>query len=209
MTNRYEGKANKFAIKIVVLGNYATGKTTLVTRLTTGKMRPFTESTIGCAFSSLSKISKHGAQVQYQIWDTAGQEKYRSMTELYYRNADIIMICFDVSNFESYNGISQWMNLINNGCHNKDNIKFLIANKDDLDWKVNKDEVIKLANENNLILVITSSLLNRGISELLDTIIEKSETTWREEMIHFSSTKEDTRIILADKNYDESSHCCY
>ena len=90
-------KKTHFSIKTVVLGNYATGKTTLVGRLTTGKIKPFTESTIGCAFSSLSRTSSNGNPIQYQIWDTAGQEKYRALTERYYRNADIILICFDVA----------------------------------------------------------------------------------------------------------------
>ena len=208
MTTKYEGERSSFAIKMVILGNYATGKTTLVSRLTTGKMRPFTESTIGCAFSSINRPSKHGTPVQYQIWDTAGQEKYRAMTELYYRNADIIIICFDVGDPASFRDINIWLDLINDGCQNSNHIRFLIANKDDLDWRVNRHEVEEISKNNNLNLVVTSSLLNRGISELLETIIDKTEIKWKNELKQFKDTHLDTRIRL-DKPLQKKINCCY
>ena len=194
-----------YNIKTVVIGNYSTGKTTLVTRLTNGKIKPFTESTIGCAFSSLHRISKHGTPVQYQIWDTAGQEKYRAMTELYYRNADIIIICFDVSDRKSLNDVTTWIDLINDGCSNKDHIRYLIANKDDLHWNVNRKEVEKLATTHNMTLIVTSAIENRGIDVLLDDININVDTKWRGELINYVENHNDTIVIPTLKN---NTKCC-
>ena len=199
-------KKTHFGIKTVVLGNYATGKTTLVERLTTGKIKPFTESTIGCAYSSLSRISNTGNPIQYQIWDTAGQEKYRALTELYYRNADIILICFDVADIKSFDTINVWIDLINDGCSKKKLI-FLIANKDDLVWQVDKDTVEKIAHDNNMTLLITSSLKNYGINELLETIMNMSEIRWKDDIVNFLEGNENT--VMSNTKKTTHNNCCY
>ncbi len=212
LDNQYRDSTTQYGIKTVVLGNYATGKTTLVNRLTTGKIKPFTESTIGCAFSSLSVISKHGTPVQYQIWDTAGQEKYRAMTELYYRNADIILICFDVADRKSFQNIQVWIDLINDGCHNDDHIRFLIANKNDLEWSIDRQRVERLAQQHNMTLIVTSALKDIGITELLETITEKADSTWRNEMTLFKQDCEKTKktVITGTVNtVNNGNNCCY
>ncbi len=201
-------KKKHFGIKTVVLGNYATGKTTLVERLTTGKIKPFTESTIGCAYSSLTHNSKIGIPIQFQIWDTAGQEKYRALSELYYRNADLILVCFDVADHRSFDNIKIWLDLIDDGCLNRDHIKLLIANKDDLEWKTDQEKVREFACNNNMTLVITSSLQNRGIDQLLTTMLETTETKWRNEMKHFQEHGDKGSIICDNKPLPRKYGCC-
>ena len=201
----FENK-DSYNIKTVVLGNYATGKTTLITRLTTGLLRPFTESTIGCAYFGLNLVSKYGQSIKFQIWDTAGQEKYRALTELYYRNAEIIMLCFDVANKKTFQDIKVWLELINDKSVNQDKICFLIANKDDLEWDIDKKEVEEFAKHNNLCLAITSSVENRGISELLEMLLHNSDMKWGKNITYFKENNE--RIKLEQQTALNTNKCC-
>lgn len=207
MSNDFGRDSKNYPIKTVVLGNYATGKTTLVNRLINGKFKPFTESTIGCAFFSLIVSSKYGLPFQFQIWDTAGQEKYRALTELYYRNADIILICFDVANKKTFYDVKIWLDLINDNCNNKDRLIFMIANKDDLEWDVTKEEVERFAIANKLILLVTSSVENRGITELLNTLTIKSELKWQTEMLQFSKNNETIKLEELGKRRYRCINC--
>ena len=187
-------QSKTYPIKTVVLGNYATGKTTLINRLTTGKIRPFTESTIGCAYFSLNALSDKGNKLQYQIWDTAGQEKYRALTELYYRSADIIIICFDVANRTSFQHTQMWLDLIHENCTNVDRLIILVANKDDLEWDIDKELVMTFVENNNLTLVITSSLENRGINELLNTLTKLSDIKLKDNIESFDKRNQPINI---------------
>lgn len=207
MSNNFDTDSENYPIKTVVLGNYATGKTTLVNRLTSGKFKPFTESTIGCAFFSLVVDSKYGIPFHFQIWDTAGQEKYRALTELYYRNADIIIICFDVANKKTFHDTQIWLDLINDSCTTTNRLVFLVANKDDLDWEISKPEVEKFALKNDLILLITSSVENRGITELLNTLTIKSETNWETRAIKAKENNEKIKLEEKTKRFTRCISC--
>lgn len=88
--------------KVVFLGKSSVGKTSIITRYTTGQFLR-DNATIGAAFISrqLKLDSEH--TVQLDIWDTAGQERYRSLTKMYYRNTDVAIIVIDLSSFNSEN----------------------------------------------------------------------------------------------------------
>ena len=78
-----EGKTRE--VKVVLLGDTGVGKSSLVLRFVTNNFKPFNESTIGASFMS-KVILVNGKQIKYQIWDTAGQEKYHSLARKYISN---------------------------------------------------------------------------------------------------------------------------
>ena len=199
---------DKFDIKTVVLGDYATGKTSLLTRLTTGKFDAYQEATIGAAFSSIIKSSKYGTPIRYMIWDTAGQERYRALTSLYFRNADIILLCFDVSSPESFRNIKGWLELIRVECKRKDSIMFLIANKNDLEWRIKKDDFINFAKQEELLYYITSALEDEGTDALMEGILNACESRWRSDMIAFSENHDSTLIISNRTDSQTEETCC-
>lgn len=71
-------------VKVVLLGDTGVGKSSLVLRFVTNSYKPYSESTIGASFMS-KVIMSNGKQIKFQIWDTAGQEKYHSLAPMYYR----------------------------------------------------------------------------------------------------------------------------
>lgn len=201
-------KKERFQIKMVVLGDFATGKTSLLNRMITGKFDTYQQATIGAAFNSLDQESKYGTPLRYMIWDTAGQERYRALTSLYFRNADVILICFDVSSPESFNNIKDWIDLIENECKRKDSLIVLIANKDDLEWRVKKEDIRDFAKNTGITYYITSALQNQGISELMEGIRTTCECRWRSEMIAFLEDNNDTVVISRKNVTPDSDSCC-
>lgn len=102
--------ANPYVVKCVLLGRHGVGKSTMGRMLTEGRFDPMIESTIGIDFFiktiKLAKYNNHS--IKLQIWDTAGQEKFKSIVKSYLRDVCIVFIMFDLTNRESWNEIEIW-----------------------------------------------------------------------------------------------------
>ena len=93
--------------KVILLGDSAVGKTCLCARYLTGdygEQKP----TVGIGFND-TQITKDGQPARLEIWDTAGQEKFRSFAPMYYRGAHAALVCYDSTNPASLNGARQWV----------------------------------------------------------------------------------------------------
>eukprot|EP01106_Pelomyxa_sp_JSP_P009301 TRINITY_DN2530_c0_g1_i2.p1 TRINITY_DN2530_c0_g1~~TRINITY_DN2530_c0_g1_i2.p1 ORF type:complete len:207 (+),score=74.03 TRINITY_DN2530_c0_g1_i2:59-679(+) len=95
-------------VKLVLLGDMSTGKTSLVSRLTRNQFLEKQEATIGAAFQ-VHKMNVDGRDVKLEIWDTAGQERYRSLTPMYYRGASAAIIVYDITNKDSFDMMKRWV----------------------------------------------------------------------------------------------------
>jgi small GTP-binding protein len=93
-------------MKVVLVGDTRVGKTCILTRLTTGAFKD-AAPTVGAAFQTHTLTTPSGART-LQIWDTAGQEKFRSLAPMYYRSAHVAVMCFDLTNAESFHALSAW-----------------------------------------------------------------------------------------------------
>ncbi|XP_064382769.1 ras-related protein Rab-24-like [Halichondria panicea] len=103
--------AGKVDLKVVLLGKEYGGKTSLVERYIHGKFNsnaPY-QSTIGAAFGA-KKVSVQGESVTLGIWDTAGSERYESMSRIYYRGAKAAIVCFDLTDSASFDRAKFWVN---------------------------------------------------------------------------------------------------
>ena len=148
-------------IKIVLLGDVGVGKTNLMNVFFKQefKKNPFSTTNPYC----LQKEIKRGKNTYtYSIWDTAGQEKYRSITKQFIRDAKIILLVYAIDNRKSFDDIGDWINFIK---ENKEEGKYLvalIANKCDLidDQKVSDEEGEEYAKQLGFEFLITSALLS-------------------------------------------------
>jgi len=86
-------------------------------------------------------ISIKEKKVKLQIWDTAGTEKFRTITSAYYKGADAILICFTYSDAESFKALGSWLDEVNKQC-NPDALKILVGTKFDLEPKIVTTEEI-------------------------------------------------------------------
>ena len=96
-------------MKVVIAGDAQVGKTSLIDRFTNKRFRNNTTPTIGAAFQTHIMNTPKGT-VTLQIWDTAGQEKYRALAPMYFRSATVAILCFDVTNIDSFTSLDIWMN---------------------------------------------------------------------------------------------------
>ncbi|EDU51069.1 GTPase SAR1 [Pyrenophora tritici-repentis] len=102
--------ANSLEAKIVVLGSQGVGKTSLVHRYVKNAFTPpTTQSTVGASFLT-KKVTDIDTStvVRLQIWDTAGQERFRSISKLYYRGANAAVLCYDITDPQSFDEMGRW-----------------------------------------------------------------------------------------------------
>ena len=90
-----------FQYKLVLLGDSAVGKSSLVLRFVRGQFFEYQESTIGAAFLTQT-VALNETTVKFEIWDTAGQERYHSLAPMYYRGAAAAIVVYDITNRVSY-----------------------------------------------------------------------------------------------------------
>ena len=125
--------AESTTYKVVLLGDTNVGKTAILTRFAKGNFIKESEPTIGAHFmSKIMESNELGYPVKLQVWDTAGQEKYRSITPIYYRDADAAVIVFDITSALTIdNAESVWLKDLKE--HSKpDCVIALAGNKSDL-----------------------------------------------------------------------------
>ena len=94
--------------KVVLLGAADAGKSSIVLRLVNDRFDPYPESTIGAAFAML-KLEDGGVHRVIGVWDTAGQERYEALAPMYYRNAQLALIVYDVTSDSSFDRAIRWI----------------------------------------------------------------------------------------------------
>lgn len=118
-------------IKLLTIGDSSVGKTCLLHRYTNKTFSQQSIPTVGIDFKIMN-ITIDGKRIKMQCWDTAGQERYRNITANYYRNAQGIMLVYDVTNRKSFEAIDAWISQID--LHAGESVnKVLIGNKSDCD----------------------------------------------------------------------------
>lgn len=99
---------SKVDVKVVLLGQHDVGKTCLVERYLHGKFKFNVTATVGAAFGA-KKVEVNGTSITLGIWDTAGAERYESMSRIYYRSARAAIVCYDLTNKVSFNKVRFWV----------------------------------------------------------------------------------------------------
>ncbi|KAJ3423403.1 ras-related protein rab-5c [Anaeramoeba flamelloides] len=156
-------KFHTLSFKIVVLGESAVGKTSILLRFYRNKYTAEIEPTIGATnFQKIINVGDY--KIQLLIWDTAGQERYHSLAQMYYRGAKGALVVYDVTNNDSFEKAKEWVEEIKN--EGSPNAKIaLVGNKIDLpNHTVDKNEAKKYAKENNLFFFQTSAKMGEGIN---------------------------------------------
>jgi len=142
--------------KLVLLGDTAVGKSSLVLQFVKGLFVEYQDSTIGAAF--LTKTVVVGdTSVKFEIWDTAGQERYHSLAPMYYRGAAAAIVVYDVTNKESFKKAQAWVKELQLQ-RDKSIVIALAGNKDDLEERqVEPDVARAYADQNGIHFMETSA----------------------------------------------------
>ena len=156
---------NELTLKILTVGESGVGKTCLLMRYTDNKFIKNHLTTIGIDYKAKS-ININNRQVRLKIWDTAGQERFRNITQQYYKNADGILLIYDVSDRNSYEKIRDWMKQIQASVSFESIAIVLVGNKCDVESRtVSKEEGSALAEEFGLKYFETSALMSTNVEE--------------------------------------------
>ena len=103
-------KENEKICKVVLLGESGVGKTSIISRYINNNFSETLETTTGASYVSKNMTFKEykNKTIRFEIWDTAGQEKYRSMTQIFYKDAQIAILVYDITNEESFEEIQNY-----------------------------------------------------------------------------------------------------
>jgi small GTP-binding protein len=164
---------HKYLFRICLLGDSGVGKTSVLTRFCDNSFKENYNSTLGVDFRIVTLKYKDIIS-KLNIWDTAGQERFKSLAVNYLHNSHSFIFVFDITNKESFENITNWINLSFDT--NKNSIiNFLIGNKfdKDSDRKVQQSEAEQLAKERNLHYLETSAKNDENIQKLFYYITYK------------------------------------
>ena len=160
-------------IKCVLLGETAVGKTCLINRFVNNTFQEdFVPTMVGCYSSKDIFYDKANKKIKYEIWDTAGQEKYRSINKIFYQDASIAILVFDITRKDTFEALKNYWYLELRDNSPKDIIIAIAANKCDLYEyeEVSHDEVEEFGKSINALYEQTSAKTGEGIKDLFNSI---------------------------------------
>lgn len=187
----------EFTYKLVVLGFYSVGKSSLVIKYVKGEFNPNEESTIGAAFLTKT-IQSRGHNIKYEIWDTAGQERYNSLIPMYYRGAHVALIVYDITKPESFETAKKWVEELKTE-KPADFLKVLVGNKTDLDDRrmVSFREGQSYADQNSCLFYETSARSGLNIEKIFNDIADI-----------LPRVEKRKKTVLSISSSDKSFMCC-
>ncbi|KAM4708539.1 ras-related protein Rab-2B [Discoglossus pictus] len=146
-----------YLFKYIIIGDTGVGKSCLLLQFTDKRFQPVHDLTIGVEFGA-RMITIDGKPIKLQIWDTAGQESFRSITRSYYRGAAGALLVYDITRRETFDHLTAWLEDARQ--HSSSNmVIILVGNKSDLESRrnVSKEEGEGFAREHGLIFLETSA----------------------------------------------------
>ncbi|KAF6017913.1 RAB2A [Bugula neritina] len=160
-----------YGIKCIALGDSGVGKTSLLQKMGNAKHAMKTTPTVEGIFHS-KVLTTSGRKIQLSIWDTAGQETFRSVTRIYYRGASCALLVYDVTRRSSFNSISVWLGDLRDNSSNTKPVLILVANKCDLskDREVSSTEGNLFAKQHNMSYIETSAEKALNIERVFETL---------------------------------------
>eukprot|EP00731_Ephydatia_muelleri_P020142 Em0012g967a len=163
--------------KLVLLGESAVGKSSLVLRFVKGQFHEYQESTIGAAFLTQT-VNVDDTTVKFEIWDTAGQERYHSLAPMYYRGAQAAIVVYDITNLDTFTRAKSWVKELQRQA-SPNIVIALSGNKADLAGKrvVEFEEAQVYAEENSLLFMETSAKTAMNVTEIFMAIAKKLPKT--------------------------------
>ena len=160
--------------KIVLLGESGVGKTCIISRYVNGTYDDKSESTNGASYASKT-IEIQGKNLRFDIWDTAGQEKYRSLTKFFYKDATIAILVYDITRKQSFEELKNyWYDQLKT-CGEKNVVIGIAGNKCDKfdEEEVTENEAKEFASSVDAVFGLTSAFKNSGIDELFNKVGSK------------------------------------
>ena len=162
-------------VQLLVIGDAAVGKTSILSRFAQDKFSPQYLATLGIDFFT-KDVMIDKEIIHIKIWDTAGEERYRSLTKGFFKNGEGIIIVYDVANKNSFESLKFWIDSIenNNNLENKEMPAVILGNKIDIsDRQVNENEAEEFTKSRNYKYFEVSAKSGKCVDESIKYLIKK------------------------------------
>ena len=219
MSNKKEvkNKGEVISIKVTMVGNVGVGKTCIVKRLVKNEYDESGKSTVGANYSKY-EIYLDNKKIILDIWDTAGQEKFRSMGRHFYKNSNIVVIVYDITKKESFEDIKTfWYDNIKENAE-KYKVIGIVGNKYDLfdkeDVEIIDDNVVKefvdkiKSDEDSKIISMNVSALNGYNIKMLFNDLVKQYLEKEFNILIQNNILEKGNTVNLGKNKEKKNKCC-
>eukprot|EP01080_Neovahlkampfia_damariscottae_P008960 gene8960-909_t len=202
----------QYLFKYIIIGDTGVGKSCLLLQFTDKRFQPVHDLTIGVEFGT-RMINCDAKQVKLQIWDTAGQESFRSITRSYYRGAAGCILVYDITRRETFHHLASWLEDAKKHSNSTMTI-MLVGNKSDLENRraVTYTEGKSFADENGLIFLETSAKTDENVeeafrqtAEIIYDKVQKKEIDVSNEMNGVKPGNQTTQSITIN---EPSKGCC-
>lgn len=196
--------------KVVVLGDKGVGKTCLVLRFIEGFFSPKQQSTIGAFFLTKKVTLSDGYTLKMQLWDTAGQERFRAMAPMYYRGAASAIVCFDITNEDSFAKMKDWVEELRQNCDPDSLVLVVACNKCDLEDQrvVSRQRSQQFCEKVGATMLETSAKENIGVDELFKRISEEVYIKRKDEFIKGNNKSNIKVNDMKNNKSNSNSSCC-
>ena len=190
-------------IKIIMVGSISVGKTSLVAKYATGKIPGKKESTKNASYVDKHKIV-NGIKFEIKLWDTAGQEKFKSLTKLFIKDAKIALLVYAVDDEQSFNDLDNWLEIVKST--NDESILYgVVANKSDLasEKTIPDEKGKKYAEKIGGEWASTSAVIDgKGIEDFIDKLFIKYYNA------NFNMASTPSLSITLSASKTEKKGCC-
>ena len=197
------------SFKVVIVGSSTVGKSSIVQRLVQGTFTEDGAATCGADFYTYT-CPVNSNNVKLQIWDTAGQERFRSISKSYLRNAVGAILVYDITNMQSFDQLTDWLNDLQTLCSPNAYI-ILVGNKIDLESQrqVGAQQVKEFADRHHLESIETSAFNGKNIKEAFTRLAFEVSTrvTNGQISVNLSRVVPPPAIESGDKE-NEKKRCC-
>ena len=199
--------------QLLIIGDSSVGKTSLITRYTNGTFKEEYLATVGLDYYSKEEVINNKT-INIKLWDTAGQERYKSLTQNYFKNAEGVLLTYDITNSESFDNLKEWISSIKKNMEGKDIFipVIIIGNKIDMEdsRETSKEDAEKFAKENNYKYFETSAKTGEGVDdairELVIQILKQNGQIDDQKEARASSVQIKEENI--DKKNEKKKGCC-
>ena len=188
--------------KVLILGDSTVGKTCFLVRYVDDSFDDSTLLSVGMDYRLKNVKTEDGTKVKLQIWDTCGQERYRSISKNYYKGANAIILVFSLIDKKSFESVENWINQIKEEA-SESILIILVGNKSDLIEKrvISYEEAEKLAKEFNInyfeCSAKTGKNINVAFNDLIEQMVKKTD-----------KTKDSTTQLNSENLGNKKKTCC-
>ena len=190
--------------KVVLLGDSGVGKTCIISRYISGSFDENSATTNGASYCSKNvPYDQLGKNLLLDIWDTAGQEKYKALTKFFYKDAAVCILVYDITREESFNNLKNfWYQQLRENS-DKNIVIGVAGNKCDLyeNEAVKESDARQWAEEIGAVFELTSAQNNTGINELFQGVGYKYLDPNFKPVKEDENNKKDDKIVLNNKDF--------